>query len=212
MTPLVSLWLPILLSAVGVFLGSSVLHMFTGWHKSDYLKVPNEDRVMDMLRPLAIPPGDYMMPRPESTEQMRSHAFVEKFKKGPVMMFTVMPGGSMAMGKNFIQWFLFSVVVGIFAALVAGSALPPGAGSRAAFHFAGLTAFVAYTLALWPMSWQPSPPMSPISPRSSARPTGPASCSWWSTSRPIPRRRSTGSDSRSSDPRSAMSCGSAGPS
>jgi len=30
--------------------------------------------------------------------------------------------------------------------------LPPGASSRAAFHFAGLTAFVAYTLALWPMS------------------------------------------------------------
>src|SRR5437016_10266166 len=75
MTPLVSLWLPILLSAVGVFLASSVLHMFTGWHKSDYLKVPNEDRVMDTLRPLAIPPGDYMMPRPESTEQMRSPAF-----------------------------------------------------------------------------------------------------------------------------------------
>src|SRR6266566_1882750 len=124
MTPLVSLWLPILLSAVGVFLVSSALHMFTGWHKSDYLKVPNEDRVMDTLRPLAIPPGDYMMPRPESTEQMRSPAFVEKFKKGPVMMFTVMPGGSMAMGKNLIQWFLFS----------------------------GLPTFVAYTLALWPMS------------------------------------------------------------
>src|SRR2546429_435226 len=136
MTPVVSLWLPILLSAVGVFLVSSALHMFTGWHKSDYLKVPNEDRVMDTLRPLAIPPGDYMMPRPESTEQMRSPAFVEKFKKGPVMMFTVMPGGSMAMGKNLIQWFLFSVVVGIFAALVAGA--------RARGHRA--------TLALWPMS------------------------------------------------------------
>src|SRR6266699_3375937 len=128
MTPLVSLWLPILLSAVGVFLGSSVLHMFTGWHKSDYLKVPNEDRVMDTLRPLGIPPGDYMMPLADSTEQMRSPAFAEKFKKGPVMMFTVMPGGSMAMGKQLTQWFLFSVVVAIFAA------------------------FVAYSLALWPMS------------------------------------------------------------
>jgi len=30
MTPLTSLWLPILLSGVGVFLASSVLHMFTG--------------------------------------------------------------------------------------------------------------------------------------------------------------------------------------
>ena len=152
MTPLVSLWLPILLAAVGVFLASSVLHMFTGWHKSDYLKVPNEDRVMDTLRPLAIPPGDYMMPRPESSQDMRSPAFVEKFKKGPVMMFTVMPGGSMAMGKQLTQWFLFSAVVGIFAAFVAGSALPPGASYRAVFHFAGLSAFAGYTLALWPMS------------------------------------------------------------
>src|SRR5213080_4120632 len=152
MTPLVSLWLPILLSAVGVFLASSVLHMFTGWHKSDYLKVPNEDRVMDTLRPLAIPPGDYMMPRPESTEQMRSPAFVEKFKKGPVMMFTVMPGGSMAMGKNLIQWFLFSVVVGVFAGYVAWSALSPGASYRDVFRFTGVTALIGYALALWQMS------------------------------------------------------------
>src|SRR5213083_1761245 len=152
MVGLSALWLPILLSSVLVFVLSSVIHTVLPWHKSDYPKLPNEDRVMDALRPLAIPPGDYMMPRPESTEQMRSPAFVEKFKKGPVMMFTVMPGGSMAMGKNLIQWFLFSVVVGIFAALVAGSALAPGASSLAAFHFAGLTAFVAYTLALWPMS------------------------------------------------------------
>jgi hypothetical protein len=152
MTPLHVLWLPILGAAVMVFVVSSLIHMFTPWHKSDYLKVPNEDRVMDTLRPLAIPPGDYMMPRPGSTEEMRSPAFVEKFKKGPVMMFTVMPGGSMAMGKNLVQWFLFSVVVGMFAAYVAGSALPPGASYRAVFHFAGLTAFVGYTLALWPMS------------------------------------------------------------
>src|SRR2546427_12576508 len=129
-TSLVSLWLPILMSAVGVFVVSSVIHMFTPWHKSDYLKVPNEDRVMDTLRPLAIPPGDYMMPRPESSEQMRSPAFVEKFKRGPVMMFTVMPGASMAMGKQLTQWFLFSVVVGIFAASVAGTALSAGANYR----------------------------------------------------------------------------------
>src|SRR5437764_11724080 len=132
MTGLLALWLPILVSAVLVFVVSSVIHMASPWHKSDYPKLASEDRVMDTLRPLAIPPGDYMMPRPESSEQMRSPAFVEKFKKGPVMMFTVMPGGSMAMGKNLVQWFLFSVVVGIFAAFVAGSALPPGASSRAA--------------------------------------------------------------------------------
>src|SRR5437879_12293957 len=118
MTPLVSLWLPSLLSAVGVFVVSSVIHMFTPWHKSDYRKVPNEDRVMDTLRPLAIPPGDYMMPRPESTQEMRSPAFVEKFKKGAVMMFTIMPGGSMAMGKNLGQGCLFSAIVEIVGTIV----------------------------------------------------------------------------------------------
>ena len=152
MTPLASLWLPILLSAVGVFLASSVLHMLTGWHKSDYLKVPNEDRVMDTLRPLAIPPGDYMMPRPTSSQEMKSPAFVEKFKKGPVMMFTVMPAGSMAMGKNLAQWFVFSVVVGIFAAYVAAHALPHGTGPQGVVRMVGVTAFLGYTLALWPMS------------------------------------------------------------
>ena len=152
MTPLASLWLPILLSAVSVFLASSVLHMFTGWHKGDYLKVPNEDRVMDTLRPLAIPPGDYMMPRPTSTQEMKSPAFVEKFKKGPVMMFTVMPAGSMAMGKNLAQWFVFSVVVGIFAAYVAAHALPHGTGPQGVVRMVGVTAFLGYTLALWPMS------------------------------------------------------------
>src|SRR5437899_12668599 len=138
MTPLAALWLPILLSAVLVFVVSSLIHMLSPWHKSDYPKVPNEDRVMDALRPLAIPPGDYMMPRPSSRQEMRSPQFAEKFKRGPVVMFTVYPGGSMAMGKNLVMWFLYSVVVGLFAAYVAGHALPAGAAYLQVFRFAGV--------------------------------------------------------------------------
>src|SRR6266496_2586485 len=152
MTGLAALWVPILLSAVIVFVVSSLIHMASPWHKSDYPKLPNEDRVMDVLRPLAIPPGDYMMPRPSSRQEMRSPQFAEKFKKGPVMMFTVMPGGSMAMGKNLAMWFLYAVVVGVFAAYVAWSALSPAASSRDVFRFTGVTAFIGYSLALWQMS------------------------------------------------------------
>ncbi|HYT82900.1 MAG TPA: hypothetical protein VEK86_05590, partial [Gemmatimonadales bacterium] len=111
-----------------------------------------EDRVMDVLRPLAIPPGDYMMPRPSSRQEMRSPQFAEKFKKGPVMMFTVWPGGSMSMGRQLVQWFLYAVIVGSFAAYVAGRALPPGAEYLHVFRFAGVTAFIGYALALWQMS------------------------------------------------------------
>src|SRR3989441_2837498 len=69
MTGLSALWLPILLSSVIVFVVSSAIHMASPWHKSDYPKVPNEDRVRDALRALAIPPGDYMIPRPSSRER-----------------------------------------------------------------------------------------------------------------------------------------------
>jgi hypothetical protein len=152
MTGLSALLLPILLSAVIVFIVSSVIHMALPWHKSDYPKVPNEDKLMDALRPLAVPPGDYMVPRPSSSQEMRSPAFSEKLKKGPVMMLTVLPNGPMSMGKNLALWFLYSVVVGVFAAYVAGRALPPGTEYLRVFRFAGATAFIGYSLALWQMS------------------------------------------------------------
>ena len=152
MTGLSALWLPILLSAVIVFVVSSVIHMASPWHKGDYPKMPNEDKVLDALRPLAIPPGDYMIPRPSSREEMRSPEFAEKMKRGPVMVVTVMPNGPVSMGTNLALWFLYSAVVGLFAAYVAGRALPAGASYLRVFRFAGVTAFTGYSVALWQMS------------------------------------------------------------
>jgi hypothetical protein len=152
MTGLGLLWLPILLSAVFVFLASSIIHMATPWHKSEYPRVPNEDRVMDALRPLAIPPGDYMVPRPSNAQEMRSPEFAEKVKKGPVMVLTVMPNRLAPMAQNLILWFLYSVIVSVFAAYVAGRALPVGAEYLSVFRFAGVTAFLGYAAALWQMS------------------------------------------------------------
>ena len=152
MTDLLALWLPILLSAVFVFIASSIIHMATPWHAGDYRKVPNEEQVMDLLRPLGIPPGDYMVPRASSMEEMRSREFQEKFERGPVMMTTVMPPGSMSMGRNLMLWFLYLVVVSLFAAYITRSALAPGADYLQVFRFAGATAFIGYSLALWQMS------------------------------------------------------------
>ncbi len=152
MTPIYELWLPILLAAVLVFVVSSLLHMSTPWHKSDYPKIPGEDRFLDALRPMAIPPGDYMVPRADSTEQMRSDSFKEKIKRGPVMIVTVWPNGMMSIGRSLGGWFAYCCVVGVFAAYVAGSALPVGARYLEVFRFIGVTAFVGYALALWQMS------------------------------------------------------------
>ena len=152
MTPLASLWLPVLLSAVIVFVVSSIIHMVMPWHKSDYGRIPQEDKFMDALRPLAIPPGDYMVPRPSSMKEMGSPEFAEKIKKGPVMVVTVMANAKASMGKNLVLWFIYSLVVGLLAAYVAGRALPVGAPYLHVFRFAGTTAFIAYSVALWQMS------------------------------------------------------------
>jgi hypothetical protein len=152
MVGIIELWLPILLSAAIVFVVSSIIHTVTPWHKSDYPKVPDEDKVMDALRPFAIPPGDYMIPRASGTKEMRSPGFADKMKKGPVVVMTVLPNGPISMGKDLVLWFLYSIVVGIFAAYVAGRALPFGAAYLHVFRFAGTTAFVGYALALWQIS------------------------------------------------------------
>jgi len=152
MTGLSALWLPILLSSVIVFVVSSVIHMATAWHKNDYRTIPNESQVMQALRPLAIPPGDYMVPRASSMAEMQSPEFVEKLNRGPVLIVTAMPNGSMPIARSLVMWFLYSAVVGVFAAYVAGRALPPGANTLRVFQFVGVTAFIGYAAALWQMS------------------------------------------------------------
>lgn len=152
MTHMTALWLPILVSSVIVFVVSSIIHMASPWHKSDYPKMPNEDQVMDAMRPLAIPPGDYFFPRPSSMAEMKTAEFKAKHTRGPVVMMTVMPNGEMSMTGSMVMWFIFSLVISIFAAYVCAHALLPGAPYRAVFRFAGLTAFIGYTAALWPMS------------------------------------------------------------
>lgn len=149
MVPLTSLWLPILLSAVLVFALSSILHMFSSWHRNDYAKVPDEDGVMDALRGFGIPPGDYMIPRPSGPAEMKTPEFQAKFAKGPVAFFTVFPAGSGGMGASLVKWFIYCLVVGVFAAYIAGRAVGPGGDYLMVFRFAGCTAFVGYALALW---------------------------------------------------------------
>ena len=64
------LWLPIVLSAVFVFVVSSIFHTLMSHHDTDFDKVPAEDEVMDALRKANVPPGDYVMPRPSSKQEM----------------------------------------------------------------------------------------------------------------------------------------------
>ena len=152
MTPLSALWLPILLSAVFVFIASSVIHMGPFWHKNDFRAMPREAEVMDALRPFAIPPGDYVVPRCSKMSEMKSPEFKEKMRKGPVMFATVFPNGVMGIGRNLVLWFVYLLVVELFAAYISGRAIAPPTTFRRAFRFTGAVSFVGYALALWQMT------------------------------------------------------------
>ena len=147
MVSIMSLWLPVVLSAVAVFIASAVIHMFLTYHNTDFRKLPDEDKVMAVLRPFGIPLGQYVMPQCGHNAERREQAFKDKVKAGPVAFLTVMPS-DYGMGKSLALWFLYCVAMGIFAAYIAGRALAPGAEYLEVFRLAGAAAFGGYALAL----------------------------------------------------------------
>jgi hypothetical protein len=142
MVSIASLWLPIVLAAVIVFIASSVMHIVLTYHKADIKPVPNEDRVRDVVR--GTPPGMYMFPHAPSTKELSSPAMQEKFTQGPVALLTVLPSGPPTMTKNLVQWFVFSLVVGLFVAYVTTRTVASGAEYLGVFRLAGTVAFLGY--------------------------------------------------------------------
>ena len=147
MVAITQLWMPILVSAVIVFAASAIIHMALPIHRNELKKLPGEDEVMEALRKAGAGPGDYVLPHCPSMAAMKEPAFVEKRTKGPVGFVTLVPPGPPGMGKNLFQWFVYSILVGVFAAYIAGRARPAGTPYLEVFRFAGCTAFVGYSLA-----------------------------------------------------------------
>ena len=109
-----TLWMPVLLAAVIVFVASSILHMVSPHHRSDYKKLPDEE------------------------------AAKGKFKEGPVAAVTMRPAGEIKMGVYLVQWFLYCVLVSYFVAYVALHTLPKGTHYLEVFRIVGAAAFLAY--------------------------------------------------------------------
>ncbi len=144
---LTTLWLPIVLSAVFVFVVSSIVHMALRYHKGDFKKLPDENGFMDAARKFAIPPGDYFVPYMTSSGDCKAPEFKEKMGKGPIMLMTVYPNGQMGMAKSLVLWFLYSIVVSIFAGYIGFHAVPVGGSYLQVFRFVGCSAFMAYSFA-----------------------------------------------------------------
>jgi len=146
MVPVASLWLPILVSAVIVFLASWIVHMFLPYHRSDFARLPQEDAVLDALRSLNIPTGRYLAPYANTPAQMQQPEYVEKRKRGPTLFLSLTTSGETGMGKSLLQWFVYVLVISLFTACLAQLAVAAGAPYPAVFKFVGIAAFMAYAL------------------------------------------------------------------
>jgi hypothetical protein len=145
MVPLATLWLPILLSAVIVFVASSIMHMLLKYHQSDYRQLPDEDKVRAALRGANLSRGLYVFPFCNHKD-MKSPAMIEKYKQGPVGFVNILPNGPPAMPKFLIQWFIFCLLVGFFVAYLVAHTLASGTRYLTVFRVVGTAAFLAYGL------------------------------------------------------------------
>lgn len=157
MDAILSLWLPIILSAVAVFIASSIIWMATPLHKHDY-KDPgtSEGALLDTLRTTGLSPGVYFVPWVGCSGKP-DQAAMDKMKRGPWAMLTVMSGAP-NMGKTLGLWFVHLLIVGVFVAYITGLALPHGAPYLKVFQVAGTAAFLAYGGYAFPLSiWHAQP-------------------------------------------------------
>ena len=148
MVSLVALWLPVVLSAGLAFAASSIIHMALRWHSSDFKKFPAEDAVLDALRPFALAPGDYAAPMPDSMAHMNSPEFKARAERGPRVVMTVL-GPDNSMGRSLAWWFVYLLVVALFAAYLAAVTLDAEAPYMSVFRVTATVAFAGHALALW---------------------------------------------------------------
>ena len=160
MVSALSLWLPILLSAVFVVVASSVIHMVLTVHRKDFAAVPSADEFLAALRPFRLPEGEYFFPHLTDPGDREADGFKEKLQAGPVGYLTVIPA-DYRIGLKLSLWFGYCLLVGLLAAYLAGLALEPGASYMAVFRFVGTAALASYSVANAADSSSLSPAIAP---------------------------------------------------
>jgi hypothetical protein len=145
MSILGELWLPIVLSAVLVFVASSIIHMVLKYHNRDSTRLPNEDAVRAALRAGNPEPRQYIIPYSAEMKEMESPEMRQKFIEGPVGVLNLRRPGLPTMGPMLLQWFVYLLVVSFFVGYLAAITLPlPGAAYLRVFRVVGVAAFLAY--------------------------------------------------------------------
>ena len=158
MVTLGSLLVPIVLSAILVFIASSIIHMVLKYHNKDYSPLPNEDAVRAAMRAGNPSPGQYIIPYCPDMKDMEKPEVKQKYIDGPVGVLNLMRPGVPKMGTYLSQWFVFILVVSFFIAYIAAHSIPTGARYLEVFRVVGAVGFLAYAAGQLPAAiWMGKP-------------------------------------------------------
>ncbi|MFT7616719.1 MAG: hypothetical protein ACI97A_000347 [Planctomycetota bacterium] len=149
---LTELWLPIILSAVGVFVVSSIIHMATPMHKKDWAHLDGEEDILADMRKGDIKPGNYMFPAAQDMKDMSNPEYIAKCERGPVGYMIILPSKIWDMNKSLLHWFLYSLLISVMTAYVSEFALKGPQEFSEVFRLSGTVATIAYALASFPDS------------------------------------------------------------
>ena len=148
---LVSLWLPILLSAVAVWIVSAVVWMALPHHKNDFIALPDEDGFMDDLRKRGIKPGNYVFPDFRKRDSMETDKVKNALQQGPVGHLSLWQP-PLTMGGKMIGTFIVYLVVSALIAYLARVALPTPAPFAKVFQVVATAGVLAYSFSFIPNS------------------------------------------------------------
>jgi len=142
---IMTLWQPILLSAVLTFVAGAVIWMVMPWHKNDWSKVADEEGARNALGGLA--PGQYNLPHCADQAALKDPDMQQKFADGPLAFITIVSPGVPVMGPKLGLMFACNVLVAIVCAYFVSRTAAPDADYLAIFRISGAVAFVAYGMA-----------------------------------------------------------------
>jgi hypothetical protein len=143
-----ALFLPSLISAVLVFIASSLIHMVIKWHQSEYKTLSNEDEVRALIRKTSPGPGKYVLPYCKDSQEMASPEMQRKLAEGPNVVMYVRENGAVKLGPFLGKWFAYTLIVSLLAGYVARATVAPGAESLQVFQVVGAASWLAYAWAI----------------------------------------------------------------
>ena len=145
MNDLLLLWLPILVTAVAVFVASSLIHMVFKWHNLDYKKLTNEDAVLAAIRAGSPEPGQYVLPHCADMKDLQTEELQKKFREGPVGFMTLKRPGPPTIGGALGKWFVFNLAVAGIVGVIALRMYGLQADPRRAAHLVGVLSLLTYS-------------------------------------------------------------------